>query len=141
MPLKPSAIAEQAGQPAVYGPEYEMIDEQLRASSEEVCQRGAPLVRLESILLADPDPRQFLPPPRQLVAAPCEFLFRLEQLEPRCQPLLTRYHFRFFHIFLLISAISAVKASRNYCFESFASSNNRVFTSARTRRGSSVPEL
>ena len=36
------------------------------------------------------NPRQFLPPPRQLVAAPREILFRLEQLEPRRQPLFTR---------------------------------------------------
>ena len=46
-----------------------MIDEDLRAS-EEVCQRGAPLVGLKSILLVDPNPRQLLPLPRQLVAAP-----------------------------------------------------------------------
>jgi len=47
-----------------------MVDEELRAPFEEVCQRGAPLVGLESILLVDPDPRQLLPSPRQLVAAP-----------------------------------------------------------------------
>jgi len=47
-----------------------VIDEELRAPSEEVRQRGAPLVGLEAILLVDPDPRQFLTPPRQLVAAP-----------------------------------------------------------------------
>src|SRR5260370_18704658 len=52
-------------------------------------KRGAPLVRLESILLVDPDPRQFLPPPRQLVAAPRQLLLRLEQPEPRCKPLFT----------------------------------------------------
>src|SRR6058998_2519110 len=54
----------------VVGPEHEVVDEELRAPSEEVCQRGAPLVGLESILLVDPHPRQLLPPPRQLVAAP-----------------------------------------------------------------------
>ena len=37
----------------------------------------------------DADPRQLLPPPRQLVAAPCEFLLRLEQRAPRCEPLFT----------------------------------------------------
>src|SRR5882724_6602713 len=73
----------------VVGPEHEMVDEELRAPSEEVCQRGDPLVGLESILFVDPDPRQFLPPPRQLVAAPRELLLRLEQLEPRCEPLFT----------------------------------------------------
>src|SRR5207245_8545594 len=58
----------------VVGPEHEVVDEELRAPSEEVRQRGAPLVRLESILLVDPQPRQLLPPPRQVVAAPRELL-------------------------------------------------------------------
>src|ERR1700736_4658647 len=66
----------------VVGPEHEVVDEELRAPSGEVCQRSAPLFGLESILLADPDPRQLLPAPRQIVAAPRELLFRLEQLEP-----------------------------------------------------------
>src|SRR6266446_2700505 len=73
----------------VVGPEHEVVDEELRAPPEEVGQRGAPLVGLESILLVDPDPRQLLPSPRQLVAAPRELLLRLEQLEPRCEPLFT----------------------------------------------------
>src|SRR5262245_36255915 len=68
-------------------PEHEVVDEELRAPPEEVRQRGAPPVGLESIRLVDPDPRQLLPPPRQLVAAPRELLLRLEQLEPRCEPL------------------------------------------------------
>ena len=58
----------------VVGPEHEVVDEELRAPSEEVRQRGAPLVGLESILLVDPHPRQLLPPPRQVVAAPRELL-------------------------------------------------------------------
>src|SRR5262244_3503631 len=73
----------------VVGPEHEMVDEELRAPAEEVRQRGAPLVGLESIRLIDPHPRQLLPPPRQLVAAPRERLLRLEQLEPRGEPLCT----------------------------------------------------
>ena len=73
----------------VVGPEHEVIDEELRAPSEEVRQRGASLVGLESIRLVDPNPRQLLPPPRQLVAAPRQLLLRLEQLEPRCKPLFT----------------------------------------------------
>src|SRR5512145_2715386 len=71
----------------VVGPEHEVVDEELRAPPEEAFQGGASLVGLESILLVDPDPRQLLPPSRQLVAAPCELLLGLEQLEPRCQPL------------------------------------------------------
>jgi hypothetical protein len=38
--------------------------------SEEVRQRGSPLIGLESILLCDANPRQLLAPPRQLVTAP-----------------------------------------------------------------------
>src|SRR5262249_57232668 len=71
------------------GPEHEVVDEELRAPAKEVCQRGAPLLGLESIRLVDPDPGQLLPLPRQLVAAPRELLLRLEQLEPRGEPLLT----------------------------------------------------
>ena len=74
---------------SVVGPEHEVVDEELRAPSEEIRQRGAPLVGLESILLVDPHPRQLLPPPRQVVAAPRELLLRLEQLEPGREPLFT----------------------------------------------------
>src|SRR5882762_7827346 len=73
----------------VVGPEHEVVDQELRAPFEEVCQRGAPLVGLESVLLVDADPRQLLPSPRQLVAAPRVLLLRLEQLEPRCEPIFT----------------------------------------------------
>src|SRR5207237_9720768 len=72
----------------VIGSEHEMIDEELRAPPEEVFQRGASLVGLESILLVDPHPRQLLSLPRQLVAASRELLLRLESLEPRSAPLL-----------------------------------------------------
>jgi hypothetical protein len=63
-----------------------VIDEELRAPSEEVRQRCAPLVGLETILLIDPNPGQFLPLPRQLVAAPREILLRREQVEPGREP-------------------------------------------------------
>jgi hypothetical protein len=49
----------------VVGPEHEVVDEELRAPSEEVCQRGAPFIGLESVLLVDPNPRQPLTSPRQ----------------------------------------------------------------------------
>src|SRR5262245_30858352 len=74
----------------VVGPEYEVVDEELRTPSEELSQRGTPLVGLESVLLVDPHPRQGLPPPRELVAAPRVLFLRLEQLEALCEPLLTR---------------------------------------------------
>ncbi|AOU98293.1 hypothetical protein BI364_10265 [Acidihalobacter yilgarnensis] len=68
-PLKPSAIAELCGPLRVVGPEHEVVDEQLRAPSEEVSQRCAPLVGLESIVLVDLNPWQLLPLSRQLVVA------------------------------------------------------------------------
>jgi hypothetical protein len=69
---EPSAIAE-----------HEVIDEQLRAPSKQVCQRCAPLMGLESILLVDPNPRQLLPSPSQFVPAAHELLLGLQQLAPR----------------------------------------------------------
>ncbi len=70
----------------VVGPEHEVIDEELRTPSEEIRQRSAPLVGLEAICLVNPHPWQFPPLPRQLVAAPRERFFRLEQLAPRGEP-------------------------------------------------------
>jgi len=66
-----------------------VVDEELRAPSEEVRQRSTPIIGLESISLVDPDPRQVLPPSRHLIATPREILIRLEQFEPRCEPLFT----------------------------------------------------
>src|SRR6516225_3506904 len=56
-PLKPSAINEQAGHPpGVVAFEHEVVDQELRAPSKEVRQRGAPLVGLEAIRLVDSKP-------------------------------------------------------------------------------------
>src|SRR5258708_4930038 len=66
-----------------------MVDEQLRAPSEQVCPGGAPVVGVESVRLVDPDPWLLLPSPRQLVTAPRQVFFRVEQLAPRVQPFLT----------------------------------------------------
>src|SRR5918996_311913 len=73
----------------VVRPEHEVVDEELRAPSEEVRQQGAAFISLKSVLLVDLNPRQLLTSPRQLVATPRELLLRLKQLEPRCQPLFT----------------------------------------------------
>jgi hypothetical protein len=67
----------------------QIVLKELRASPEEVRQRRAPRVGVEAILLVDPDPRQLLPPPRQLVALPRVRLLRFQQLEPRREPLFT----------------------------------------------------
>src|SRR5687767_6393292 len=42
----------------VVRPEHEVIDEKLRATAEEVCERGAPVVGLEAVLLLDRYPWQ-----------------------------------------------------------------------------------
>ena len=95
----------------VFGPEHEVVDEELRAPLEKVCQRGAPRVGLESIRLVDPNPRQFLPPPRQLVTAPRELPLRLEQLKPRGEPFFTCSGYvlrhRSSHLRVVTSAASA----------------------------------
>jgi hypothetical protein len=72
------------------GPEHEVIDKELAAAFEKVGQRDVSFVGFESVLLVDPDPRQFLTLPRHLVAAPRQFLFCLEQLDPGGEPLVAR---------------------------------------------------
>ncbi len=73
----------------VLGPEHEVIDEELRASSEEIGEERCALVGLEAVLLVDPNPGQLLPPPRQFVAPPRQRLLGLEQLQPGRKPLFT----------------------------------------------------
>ena len=55
---------------AVVGAEHEVVDEHLRAPSEQVRKRFVALIRLEAVLLVDADPGELLAPPRELVAAP-----------------------------------------------------------------------
>jgi hypothetical protein len=64
-----------------------VIDEQLRASCEQIGEGGCALVGLETLFLVDPDPGQLLPPPRQFVATPRQRLLGLEQLQPGGKPL------------------------------------------------------
>jgi hypothetical protein len=66
----------------VGGPEHEVIDEDLRALPEEVRQRAAPLVGLESILLVGPNPWQFLPSPALINAAATGPLQRCRLVHP-----------------------------------------------------------
>src|SRR5258708_24723148 len=72
----------------VLGPEHEVIDEELRASSEEIGEGRCALVGLEAVLLVDANPGQLLPPPRQFVATPRQRLLGLQQLQPGRKPLL-----------------------------------------------------
>src|SRR5262245_33919479 len=73
----------------VVGPEHEVINEELRAPTEEIRQRGAALFGLESIRLVNPHPWQLLTLLGQRVAAPREILLGLEQCQSRRQPLFT----------------------------------------------------
>src|SRR5438309_224249 len=70
-------------------PKHEVIDDELRASFKEISQRRFPSIRLETVILSDWNPRQFLPPLRQFVAAPRQFLLRLKQFQSGCKPLFT----------------------------------------------------
>src|ERR1022692_358697 len=71
----------------VVGSEHEVIDEQLRASAEEISEGGCAGVGFEAVLLFDSDPRQLLALPRHFVATSGQRLLGLEQLQPGCQPL------------------------------------------------------
>ncbi len=90
---------------------HEVVDEELRAPSEEVCQGGAPFIGLESVRLVDLDPRQLLTLPRQLVAAPRQLLLLLEQSEPGRKPLFTCSGHVFRHRPFLPSWVSFVVRS------------------------------
>src|SRR5262249_17506543 len=50
--------------------EHEVVDEELRAPAEEICQPRASLIGIESILLVHANPRQVLASPCQFIAAP-----------------------------------------------------------------------
>jgi hypothetical protein len=67
-----------------------MINQKLRAASKEVREGSLPLISFELVVFVNPNPRQLLPHLRQLVTAPSVFLLRLEQFEPRREPLFTR---------------------------------------------------
>ena len=73
----------------VLGPKHEMIDEELRTSSEESGKGRWALVGLEVVLLVDPHPGQSLSLARQSVAAPRQRLLGLEQLQPSRKSLFT----------------------------------------------------
>jgi len=94
----------------VVGPEHEVVNEELRASSEKISERGFSFVGLEAVLLGDSNPRQLLAPPRQLVATPRQFLLGLEQLQPGRKPLFTcsglmgTHRFLSFHLVDLYSS-------------------------------------
>ena len=74
----------------VLGAEHEVIDEELRAPSEEIGEGCRPFLGVEPVLLVDADPGQLLPPARKLVAAPRQRLLGVEQLQPGSEPLLAR---------------------------------------------------
>src|SRR5207248_10306544 len=127
----------------VVGPEHEVVDEELRAPSEQIRQRGAPLVGLEAILLVDPDPWQLLPPPRQLVALPRQLLLRLEQLEPRCEPLCTRPGLVLRHrcslLSLLIAVVGDLRRSTHFQDPAGARARDAQYSTDRLNNKQPVP--
>ena len=78
-----------------------MVDEQLRAASEEIRERRCALIGLKLVLLIDSNPGQLLPLLREFVATPRQRLLGLEQLQPGRKPLFTCSGFVFGHCFLL----------------------------------------
>src|SRR5437667_3781740 len=89
----------------VVGPEHEVIDEELRAFSEEISEGRFSFVGLEAVVLVDSNPGQLLPPPRQLIAAPRQFLLSLEQLQPGRKPLFTCSGLMVSHRFLSFHSV------------------------------------
>jgi len=71
---------------------HEVVDEQLRATVEQLAQRFPAVVGVELVLLVDPDPRQLAALSRQLVAAARQLLLLLEQLDALDEPLLACSH-------------------------------------------------
>jgi hypothetical protein len=57
-----------------------VVDEELGATVEELCQRPRALVGVEPVLLLNPHPRQLAAFPRELVTAAGELLLLREQL-------------------------------------------------------------
>jgi hypothetical protein len=66
-----------------------VVDEKLRAASEEVGQRSLALVCVEAVVLLYRDPGQLPPLPGELVAAPGQLFLGVEQLEAGRKPLLS----------------------------------------------------
>src|SRR5450755_3590385 len=62
--------------------EHEVIDEQLRASGEEIREGRCAGVGVEAVFLVDSNPGQLLALPRQFVATSRQRLFGVEQLQP-----------------------------------------------------------
>src|SRR5262245_49731491 len=81
------------------GSKHEVIDEELRASPEEIGEGRFALVGLEAIVLVDSNPGQLLPPSSELVATLGQGFLGLQQLEPRRKPLLTCASLVFRHYF------------------------------------------
>jgi hypothetical protein len=100
----------------VVGPEHEVINEKLRAPLEEIRERGAALVGVESIGLVDSHPRQRLSLPRQFVAASREVFLRIKQLEPRGQPLFMCSNHVLRHRVLLLRAPWSSRGCDRYAF-------------------------
>ena len=72
--------------------EHEVIDEQLRATVEEVGERLRPLVRLEGVGLLDRHPGELPAPAGELIALAHVRLLGVQQLLAGGQPLLSRSH-------------------------------------------------
>src|SRR5689334_6518141 len=85
----PEGAALAAGLPV--GAEHEVIDHQLRASSEQVCQRFPSVGSLEDVILRDALPWQAAPFRTQLVTQTRELLFLGKKLFAGFYPRVVRH--------------------------------------------------
>src|SRR5689334_15937881 len=74
----------------VVGSEHEVVDQQLRASSEQVGERRGALIGIEAVILLDANPRELLSLLGHFVAATGQLLLGYEQVHPGRKPLVTR---------------------------------------------------
>jgi hypothetical protein len=72
----------------VVGSEHEVVDEELRAPTEQVSERCGAGFGLEPVVLLDRDPGQFLATAGEVVTAAGQLFLGLEQLEAGGEPLL-----------------------------------------------------
>jgi hypothetical protein len=64
-----------------------VVDQKLGPAVEELGQGPRPVIRVESVLLLDRDPRQLATLSRQLVRHPGVLLLALKQLVTSCVPI------------------------------------------------------
>jgi hypothetical protein len=71
------------------GVEHKVVDEELRAPSEQVDERGFAAFDVKGVFLVEAHPGQLPPLTGQLVVQAGQLLFGLQQIQPGSEPLVT----------------------------------------------------